>query len=280
MNVTFYGVRGSTPCSSERLARYGGNTSSVVVQVPDSPPILLDLGTGVRLYGESIPAHVPFDAVALVTHLHWDHVQGLPFFTPVLRPGNSLRVFAPPPGDGMSLSEAVDKCLRPPFFPVCVKDLRGDISFNECIGGRFAVGEATVSAALVPHNGPTLGFRVDYGGLSVGYVPDHQQPLDGGHTIAPEVVELLDGVDLLIHDAQYTQDEFRLKCDWGHSTIEYAVEVACAVGAQTLALFHHDPTHCDDVLDQLTDSAKLARGCRSLEVLAAHEGLSLDIVAR
>ncbi len=280
MNVTFYGVRGSTPCSSDRLARYGGNTSSVVVQVPDSPPILLDLGTGVRLYGESIPADAPFDAVALVTHLHWDHVQGLPFFAPVLRPGGRLQVFAPPPGDGMSLSEAVDKCLRPPFFPVCVKDLRGDISFTECVGGRFEVGQATVSAALVPHNGPTLGYRVDFGGVAIGYLPDHQQPMDGGHGVDPMVAELLDGVDLLIHDGQYTADEFRTKFDWGHSTIEYAVEVACAVRAKTLALFHHDPSHCDDVIDGLTAVARQARGCRELEVLAASEGLSLDLVPR
>ena len=133
----------------------------------------------------------------------------------------------------MSLSEAVDNCLRPPYFPVCVKDLRSDISFIECVGGRFDVGQAVVSAALVPHNGPTLGYRVDCGGVSVGYLPDHQQPIDGGNDIDPMVTELLDGVDLLIHDAQYTADEFRAKLDWGHSTVEYAVEVACAVGAST-----------------------------------------------
>jgi phosphoribosyl 1,2-cyclic phosphodiesterase len=280
VNVTFFGVRGSTPCSSPRLARYGGNTSSVVVDVPNTPPLLLDLGTGVRLYGDTIPAERRFEAVALVSHLHWDHVQGLPFFTPALRPGNRLQIFAPAPGDGRSLQEAVDTCLCPPFFPVSLKDLRGEISFVECEHAEIEVGNAVVRAALVPHNGPTLGFRIDAGGRSVGYLPDHQQPMDGSFGVDPAVCDLFAGVDLLIHDAQYTQDEFRAKRDWGHSTIEYAVEVACAVGAKSLALFHHDPSHCDEIIDHLATVARHARGCRRLDVFAAREGLSVDLAAR
>ena len=125
LNVTFYGVRGSTPCSCDANARYGGNTSSVVVEAPGAPPILLDLGTGLRLYGESLPRDQPLRAVALVTHLHWDHVQGLPFFGPVLRPGSHLEVYSPPPGCGMTLKQAFHQSMRPPYFPVDLSALAG-----------------------------------------------------------------------------------------------------------------------------------------------------------
>lgn len=279
MNVTFFGVRGSTPCSCDRNARYGGNTSSVVVEAPGSPPILLDLGTGVRFYGESLPPTKPLRAVALVTHLHWDHVQGLPFFSPVLRPGSRLDVYAPEPGCDLTLEEAFAQSMRPPFFPVALTDLRGDIRFHTSGRGRFSVGEVDVTVAEVPHNGPTLGFRLDWGGRSVAFVPDHQQPLDGGKEVDPRVLELARGVDLLIHDAQYTQEEFRQKRDWGHSTIEYAVEVALAAKAGMLALYHHDPGHDDATVDRLAADARAARGCRPLEVLAAHEGLSISLAA-
>ena len=275
MNVTFFGVRGSTPCSCDRNARYGGNTSSVVVEAPGSPPILLDLGTGVRFYGESLPPTQPLRAVALVTHLHWDHVQGLPFFSPVLRPGSSLDVYAPDPGCGMTLEEAFSQSMRPPYFPVPLSDLRGEIRFHAVDSGRFTVGEVTVSVATVPHNGPTVGFRLDWRGCSLAFVPDHQQPLDGGKTVDPAVLELVRGVDLLIHDAQYSQEEFRQKRDWGHSTVDYAVEVALAARAGMLALYHHDPAHDDGMVDRLTAEARAVRGCRPLEVLAAHEGLTV-----
>ena len=280
MNVTFYGVRGSTPCSCGSNARYGGNTSSVVVEAPGSPPILLDLGTGVRFYGESLPAAEPLQAVALVTHLHWDHVQGLPFFAPVLRPGSHLAVHAPNPGCGLTLQEAFDQSMRPPYFPVPLSDLRGEISFHAHDSTRFTVGEVEVSVAPVPHNGPTVGYRLDWRGRSVAFVPDHQQPRDGGNEVAASVLELADGVDLLIHDAQYTQAEFVTKRDWGHSTVGYAVEVAVQSGARMLALFHHDPNHDDATVDGLADDARTLRGDRPLEVVAAHEGLVVALAPR
>jgi phosphoribosyl 1,2-cyclic phosphodiesterase len=252
----------------------------VVVEAPGSPPILLDLGTGVRFYGESLPPTMPFRGTALVTHLHWDHVQGLPFFSPVLRAGSALDVYAPDPGCGMTLAEAFGQSMRPPYFPVPLSDLRGDIRFHAVDPGRrITVGEVEVTVAAVPHNGPTLGFRLDWRGRSVAFVPDHQQPLDGSKHVAPEVLDLVRGVDLLIHDSQYTQEEFRQKRDWGHSTVEYAVEVAIAARAGMLALYHHDPAHDDATVDGLTAEARAARGCRPLEVLAAHEGLTVTLAA-
>lgn len=282
MNVTFYGVRGSTPCASRSINRYGGNTSSVVVEIPKAPPILLDLGTGVRTFGEGLPPDEPFSAVALVTHLHWDHVQGLPFFGPALRPGSHITLYSPPPDPccGLTLAEAFGNGIRPPYFPVHLSDLAGKIDFHEVESGAFTVGDATITVRPVPHVGPTAGFRIDWKGVSLAYVPDHQQPSDGGFEIAPSVLELVDDVDLLIHDAQYTRDEFKVKSDWGHSTVEYAVEVARQGSAKLLALFHHDPSHDDHTVARFAAEAQAHKGCSTMEVIAAHEGLSIHFAPR
>ena len=258
LNVTFYGVRGSTPCSCDANARYGGNTSSVVVEAPGAPPILLDLGTGLRLYGESLPRDERLEAVALVTHLHWDHVQGLPFFSPVLRPGSRLEVYSPPPGCGMTLTQAFHQSMRPPYFPVDLSTLRGEIRFREIRQGHFEVGDVEVSVIPIAHLGPTAGYRLDWQGRSIVFIPDHQQPKDGSCDVDPAVLEFARGADLLIHDAQYTVEEFAVKSDWGHSTVEYAVNVAERAGVGTLALFHHDPAHSDDFVDSLASEARQA----------------------
>jgi phosphoribosyl 1,2-cyclic phosphodiesterase len=279
VNITFYGVRGSTPCASGANARYGGNTSSVVVEAPGSPPILLDLGTGLRFYGDTVPPDEPLRAVALVSHLHWDHVQGLPFFSPVLRPGSRLDIYSPPPGCDMTLAQAFHQSLRPPYFPVRLSDLRGEFGFHEVQPGRFMVGEVQVTVACVPHVGLTAGFRLDWRGRSVAFVPDHQQPTDGSHDVAPSVLELAAGADLLIHDAQYTSEEFQAKYDWGHSTVEYAVEIGTRAEVGMLALFHHDPSHSDDFVDSLAAEARAANSSRSMEIFAAHEGLTVTLAA-
>ena len=132
MNVTFYGVRGSTPCPCASNTRYGGNTACVALEAAGCDPIVLDLGTGLRFFGETQPNDGSFRGHALVTHLHWDHVQGLPFFTPVNRPGAALDIYGPPQ-DGMSLEEAFGEFMRPPYFPVRVADLAGDIRFLSLI---------------------------------------------------------------------------------------------------------------------------------------------------
>ena len=280
--VRFFGVRGSTPCCSPEVHRYGGNTSCVVVEAPGTRPILLDLGTGSRLYGESLGRvdGTPFRAAALVSHLHWDHVQGLPFFGPALCAGSEIEIYAPPPGCGMTLAEAIDSCIRPPFFPVTVAELPGSIRVSEAEPGRtFAVDEVSVTTRTVPHVGPTAGFRLDWQGVSITYIPDHQQPGVGSTRVDDEVLALADGVDLLIHDAQYTAEEFEQKSNWGHSTVPYAVEVARQARVRTLALFHHDPLHDDPTVDRLLGEARVQAGC-AVEVIAAREGLDLRFPAR
>jgi phosphoribosyl 1,2-cyclic phosphodiesterase len=276
--VSFHGVRGSTPCSCESNRRYGGNTACVALEIPGSEPIVLDLGTGLRFFGETQPHDGTFRAHALVTHLHWDHVQGLPFCVPVNREGAQLDVYGPPQ-EGLTLAEAFEEFMRPPYFPVRIGELIGDIRFHTVDDDDFAVGDAKVRARYVPHIGPTFGYRIEHGGTSVAYISDHQQPMHGDE-VAPEVLELADGVDLLIHDAQFTPEEFKLKAHWGHCTIDYALHVAREAGARRLALFHHDPSHSDQQIDRLADEAR-RRGAELglTEVIAAAEGLTVSFGA-
>jgi phosphoribosyl 1,2-cyclic phosphodiesterase len=281
LNVTFYGVRGSTPCSDERLARYGGNTACVVIDEPGQDPIVLDLGTGLRFYGLDgcgCPASVaPFRGTALVTHLHWDHVQGIPFFAPLLCDGAELDLYAPAQ-EGEPLADVVRGFLSPPYFPVEVDALPGEIRFHDTEPGSFRVGDALVTAAWVPHVGPTLGYRVELAGRSVAYVSDHQQPGVGSTEVDASVLELCRDVDVLIHDAQFDDDEFAQRSDWGHCTVEYAVEVAAQAGCRTLVLFHHDPSHHDGRVDELLGDARRIAAARGVpEVVAAHEGLTLAL---
>ncbi len=276
VNVTFWGVRGSTPCPCDANRRYGGNTACVTVEAPGTDPIIFDLGTGLRFYGESLPTDAaPFRGLALVTHMHWDHVQGLPFFTPIHRAGASLQVHGR--SERCSLDESFRTFMRPPFFPVGPDDLAGHLEFHDFADGEIEWGDARIIAGDVPHTGDTNGYRVEIDGVVIVYISDHQQP-DDGVSVAPSVLELCRDADLLIHDAQYEPSEFAQKSDWGHCTADYAVRVAAASGARRLALFHHDPSHGDAVLDRmLTGAREAAAGTAVREVIAASEGLTVAL---
>ena len=275
MKVTFYGVRGSTPCPTETNRRYGGNTACVALELDGEPPIVFDLGTGLRFWGMGQPTDGSFRGTAFVTHIHWDHVQGLPFFVPVDRPGARLDIYGPRQEEG-ALGDVFGEFMRPPYFPVHFSDLRGDIRFHDVYDDDLSVGSAKVRVRPVPHCGPTVGYRVDWNGSSVVYISDHQAPL-ALDTVADSVLELCDGADLLIHDAQYTEEEFRQKADWGHCTVDYALLVAKESGTRQVALFHHDPAHDDDTVDALLAHARdKAESTGLSEVIAAYEGLTVS----
>lgn len=276
IEVTFYGVRGSIPCSCPSTQGVGGNTSSVLLRVDDENPILLDLGTGLRYLGKDLMVVAngkPFEGTALVSHLHWDHIQGLPFFVPILQPGASMNLIGPVQDEG-ELAEAIASFVCPPLFPVTLDELPGEITMTARADGAFSVGSATVTVASVPHVGPTNGYRIETDDASVAYIPDHQQPGIGATEVADSVLELCEGVDLLIHDAQYDSEEFPLKSTWGHSTIDYAAEIARQAGAKRLVLFHHDPSHDDE---WVAEAARLVEASTpdSLQVLAAAERMRL-----
>ena len=204
-------------------------------------------------------------------------MQGLPFFTPVLRPGARFDVYGPPQPEEGSLEKAFNELMRPPFFPVTTKELLGDIRFHDAWEEDIELDGAKVKVRPVPHVGLTNGYRIEMGGASVAYISDHQMPVDGSHQVPDSVLELCDGVDLLIHDAQYTTEEFPQKATWGHCTPEYAVHVANESGAHRLALFHHDPTHDDDTVDAiLAHTQRIAEGTTLTEVMAAQEGLVIS----
>ncbi len=277
MRVTFLGVRGSFPCPSPTNRRYGGNTAAVALHVAGEPPILLDLGTGLpRLdVSEGREDGRPFRATALVTHLHLDHVQGLPFFPPVHERGTELDVYGPRQDAG-SLRDAFARLVDPPYFPVPLDDILGDLRFHEVCDDEFPIGRATVTVRPVPHLGPTVGYRISWDGGTLAYVSDHQAP-PGLDEVDEAVLELCDGVDLLIHEGQYTPREFPAKADWGHSTIDYALRVATEAGARRLCLFHHDPWRSDDDLDALVVEARSAIRGATEEVMAAAEGMTLTV---
>ena len=247
----------------------------MALEVDDQAPIVLDLGTGLRQFGLGQPTDGSFCGTALITHVHWDHVQGLPFFPPADRPGACLDVYGPRQ-DGQSLGEVFSGLMRPPYFPVQYSDLRGRIDFHDVDDEAFSVGEAKVKSRTIPHIGPTVGYRVEWNGASVAYISDHQQPYTG-HEVSDAALELADGVDLLIHDSQYTPAEFAEKAHWGHCTVDYAVLVAKEAGARRLALFHHDPAHADEDVDELLDGARCLGAMGGIEVVAAFEGLVVEL---
>ena len=278
--MTFHGVRGSTPCHGADIVKYGGNTSCVSLDLPGEDPILFDLGTGLRYFAATLPEGRPFRGTCLLSHLHWDHIQGMPFFPPMLRDDAEVTVYAPRQADGSSAETVFRDTVKPPLFPVDLAALPGTLHFVDVLDSEFTFGvddAVSVVSRRIPHVGTTLGFRVEWRGRVVAYLSDHQQPCDGSFAATEGALELCRDADLVIHDAQYTPAEFVEKCDWGHCTIDYAVWLAAEAGAKRLALFHHDPSHDDDRLDELCAAAVIAGERRGLSVFAAREGQTVSV---
>jgi phosphoribosyl 1,2-cyclic phosphodiesterase len=279
LRVGFHGVRGSTPCEGKQYERYGGHSSCVSLEREGQPPIIFDLGTGLVALGDELGVR-EYHATVLLTHLHWDHVQGLPFFMPVHCGNSTLDIHGPRQPDG-DLGEVFSRLMCPPFFPIRPDGLNADVRFHDTGDDDFPVGLAKVRSRFVRHVGLTLGYRVEWGGRSVAYVPDHGPgccPDDPDDYVPHDILELCDGVDLLIHDAQHTPDEYEPKRHWGHSTVDYAVHVARESGAKQLVLFHHDPAHGDEALDSILDHTQdRSASLGGPEVVAAYEGLQIDL---
>jgi phosphoribosyl 1,2-cyclic phosphodiesterase len=281
VQITFYGVRGSCPCSGDRYRRYGGNTSCLVIDIDGDEPLIVDLGTGLRALGDVLHKEVralgtPLQATALLSHLHYDHILGIPFFAPLHDPGARLTIYGPAQPD-RSLKEALHQAVQPPVFPLHMELFRGEVVSIDLGAEDFSVGAAKVMARPIEHNGVTLGFRIEADGRSLAYMSDHQAPLDR-RSVPEAVFELCQDVDLLIHDGQYTDDEFAVKTDWGHSTAAYAVHVAAEAGARRLLLSHHDPSHTDRELDQILHAARRLPEAKKLaDISSAKESQAIDL---
>src|ERR1700689_3512785 len=281
VNVTFYGVRGSCPCSGDRYRRYGGNTSCLVVDIEGDEPLIVDLGTGLRALGDALPREgralgPPLHAPALLTPLHFDHILGIPFFGPLHDPGARLTVYGPAQPNG-SLKVALHAAVQPPVFPIHMEQFRGELITIDVGSEDFSIGSAKIMARPVPHAGETLGFRIEAEGRSVAYMSDHQAPLDR-RAIPEAVVGLRPGVDLLIHAGDKTDQEVAPQVEWGHSTAAYAVHVAAEAGAKRLLLSHHDPSHTDRELDRILNQARRLPEAKLVDdVSSAHESQSVDL---
>ena len=276
MRILFCGVRGSTPAPGPEFVRYGGNTSCVALAHDGrDPSLVLDAGTGLARLSRHLEGR-PFRGTLLLGHLHWDHTHGLPFFPAGDHVDSDVTVLIPGQGDA---EEVLARAISPPHFPITPGQLRGRWSFAGVEPGHHRIEGFDVLAAEIPHKGGrTFGYRVSHAGRSLAYLSDHWpvgagEGPDGLGAYHPAATTLAGGVDVLIHDAQYTAAEFGARRSFGHSAVEYAVGLAETVGARRLVLFHHDPSRTDDEIDGF-----VAAGMgRSIEVAAAAEGLAIEL---
>lgn len=292
VQVTFWGTRGSIAKAGPTTVRYGGNTSCVTVRTESGTLLVLDCGTGIHELGQALVAEGgPADGHLLIGHTHWDHIQGLPFFAPLFAAGNTWHVYGPR-GLDSSIDQALAGQMQYTYFPVRLLDFGATIEYHGLVEGRFEIDDVTVSTRYLHHPALTLGYRIEADGAAVVYSSDHEptQPSQPGpdgleslNRDEAQHVAFLRDADLVVHDAQYVAEEYPAKVGWGHSTVEYAVDVARAAGVRRLALFHHDPTRTDDevetvVLARARDRAR-AVGYTG-EVFAAAEGSTVTLASR
>jgi phosphoribosyl 1,2-cyclic phosphodiesterase len=294
MLARFWGTRGSIAAPGPGTIRFGGNTSCVELSTPSGGVLVLDCGTGARPLGNRLAACAkgPVSATILLSHTHWDHIQGFPFFAPLFQPDNHFKVYGPE-GAHLSLRDVLAGQMEHHYFPVELDQLAARITYQDLGEGSHEIEGMTVQAQTMNHPSPTLGYRIEAGGRSICYLSDHEpffedvwregapagrlesirEPGDRRHA------EFMQGADVVIHEAQYTPEEYPSKRHWGHSSFAYAVEMAAASGVGRLYLTHHDPSHDDDFIAAMERRAQeLARSLGSpLEVACAYEGCEFTV---
>ena len=295
MRVQFWGTRGSIATPGPCTVRYGGNTSCVSVLTRDGTHLVLDAGTGMRRLGIALMAQ---ESAAqrghiLIGHTHWDHIQGFPFFAPLFKPGHSWDVYAPR-GLGSSLRETLAGQMQYTYFPVSLESMGADIRYHDLVEGQFMIDRVRVTAAYLNHPALTLGYRIEADGITVVYATDHEcharsaalgapigQVLGALHPGDIRHRNFVSGADLLIHDCQYTAAEYPQRAGWGHSTLEYVVDLALQAGVKRLELFHHDPGRDDDAVDTMLAAGRRRAGDAGsgLLVSAAAEGSVIELTA-
>jgi phosphoribosyl 1,2-cyclic phosphodiesterase len=273
MKLRICGARGSLPSPGRDKVRYGGNTACVQVQLSDGSHVVLDAGTGIRnvdleLDGKHDHIHL------LLTHLHLDHIQGLLFFTPLFKPEAEVTIWGPAEGR-VPLQDRISRYLSAPLTPVEVRELPCQLDFRNCPVSEWEIGPARLRAEAVTHRGPTLGFRLEDAGTTLCYLPDHEPALVGPIDTLEDSwlsgYSLAHGSDVLIHDAQYTDEEYPAHFGWGHSAVSHALDFASRCDVGQAVLFHHDPYHTDADLDAILADTRERWGERG------HDPASLDL---
>jgi phosphoribosyl 1,2-cyclic phosphodiesterase len=276
VHIRFWGTRGSIPTPGPTTVRYGGNTSCVEVRDSSGSLLVLDAGTGLRELGIALMSANgarPFTLDLLLSHLHWDHIQGIPFFRPAYDSTSTLRIRGPK--QSRPMKELLGMGMDDPFFPVDLDDIPATLEIGEMHDGSDErIGKFRVRAAGIFHPAPALAYRIEADGRSLVYATDTEDAFSGREN---PVVTLARGADTLVHDAQFLQSDF--KPTWGHSTISAAIDVAVRAKVKRLILYHHDPDRSDDALDHIGREAQhtgreLSPG---LEVLVAREGLEIEV---
>ncbi|MEA1903955.1 MAG: MBL fold metallo-hydrolase [Actinomycetota bacterium] len=277
MKFKLWGTRGSIASAGPDTVRYGGNTASVELRTSTGCVVILDAGSGIRTLGKELGSEQRIDI--LLSHLHMDHVQGLPFFGPLLDPEVEVHLWGPI-STTHTLRERLSRYLSPPLFPIRVRELP-NVVFHDVPPGEFSIDTLAITADLITHPGSTLGYRFAEDGSVLAYMPDHEPAL--GNPRFPGVSDwtsgysLAKGADVLIHDAQYTEEEYSTRVGWGHTTFSQLGKYATMTEVSRLVTFHHDPAHSDDFLDEA--HVALMSRADGYEVIAGKVGLEMSLLA-
>ena len=274
MKVKLWGVRGSIPTTGPDTEKYGGNTSCATVAFEDSL-LVLDGGTGIRPVSNMASSFKRIDI--LLTHLHLDHIQGLGFFSPLFDPSKEIHIWGPASGS-QSLFSRISRYLSPPLFPVLLRDVPCKLELHEVSNTEFDIGPFRIRSSYVIHPGPTVGYRITRKGFVFTYMPDHEPAL-GKHGMVhdPKWVsgyDIAEGSDILLHDSQYTKEEYAIRRGWGHSSIFDAGLFASITSAKHTLFAHHDPSHSDVFLEEMLAGFKSGS---DISVALAREGFEIDL---
>lgn len=298
MKIRFWGVRGSIPSPGQHTIRYGGNTTCLEVRSASGELIIIDAGTGIFPLAQELLKQLPVRANIFITHTHWDHIHGLPFFTPLYIPGNSVRIHgAYDIVSGRGIDQVMEVQLQYSYFPVREAEMRAGIEYTTLtVGEPVTIGDATVTPLLMNHPVVDLGYRIDCGGKSMFFTGDHEPwtniyaPEDEGYAEYQAIVDqqqaqldaALAGLDVMVADSSYTAAEYPSKVGWGHGTLEGNIAWARRLGVKTLVCTHHEPTRSDDQLEAAFMSALAAQNYQpgapgEPEIILSREGLELTL---